>query len=110
MALMEQLWLCGHMQLPRPVSQWLHLTKRSQDIIGSLREEAVGSFGEEPPWAVESCLKYHILPGRAVWEDPPAFSLKEATTLPTASHVWAHIHQALEQDGVPDSTSKIGLH
>lgn len=73
---MEQLWLCGHMQLPRPVSQWLHLAKRSQDITGSLREETEGSFREGPPWAVESCLKYHILPGRAVWERPSSLLFK----------------------------------
>lgn len=45
-----------------------------------------------------------------VEEEPPAFSLKEATTLPTASHLWAHVYQALEQDRVPDSTSNIGFH
>lgn len=74
------------------VSQWLHLAQRSQDITGSLREETEGRFGEGPPWAVESCWKYHTLPGQAVWEDPPAFSLKEATVLPTASHLRTHIH------------------
>lgn len=92
------------------MSQWLHLAKRSQDITGSLREETEGRFGEGTPWIVESCWKYHTLPGQAVREDPPAFSLEEATALPTASHLWTHIHQALEQDSVPDSTSKIGLH